>query len=207
MVHGVGQLAGKLEMLLLVLADGDVGGLVEEDVGGLQDGVGEEAELEGGLVGRGGFHGVRVVGHACLGLPLGHSCEIAHAGMAAQDPHELGVLQDVLLGEDDTAVGIQADGEQRSICLEGVLAQYVGALGHGNGVQVDDRVEDAVAGCSLILQLDPLSQGTQIVAQMRDAGGLDAREDGLGPGAGGCSGGLLAGAGRGGPPGTRPVVL
>lgn len=41
-------------MLGLVVADGDVGGLVEEDVGGLEDGVGEEAEFLGVFVG-GGF--------------------------------------------------------------------------------------------------------------------------------------------------------
>ena len=203
MVHGAGQLTGKLEVLLLVFADGHVCGLVEEDVGGLQDGVGEKAELEGGLVGGGGFHGVCVVGHARLGLPLGHASQVAHAGVAAQEPHQLGVLQDVLLGEDDAAAGMQADGEERGVRLEGVLAQGMGALGYGDGVQVDDRVEDAVGRRGLILQLDPLSQGAQVVAQVGDAGGLDAREDGFGVGGGGVAAGA---GGGGGSPGTRAMV-
>lgn len=43
MVKSDCQLARELEMLRLVFADGDVCGVVEKDVGGLEDGVGEEA--------------------------------------------------------------------------------------------------------------------------------------------------------------------
>ena len=38
-------------MLGLVFADGDMRRVVQEDVGGLQDRVGEEAEFDGWLVG------------------------------------------------------------------------------------------------------------------------------------------------------------
>jgi hypothetical protein len=38
----------------LVLADWDVGGVVEEDVGSLQNGIGEETEFESVFVGDGG---------------------------------------------------------------------------------------------------------------------------------------------------------
>jgi hypothetical protein len=37
-------------VLGLVFANGDVGGAVKEDVGGLEDGVGEEAKFEGVFV-------------------------------------------------------------------------------------------------------------------------------------------------------------
>ena len=39
-----GDVAGQLQMLLLVLADRHVGGLVDQDVGGLQHRVGVEAD-------------------------------------------------------------------------------------------------------------------------------------------------------------------
>ena len=38
------DVAHQLDMLLLVLADGDVGRLVEQDVGGLEDRIGVEAD-------------------------------------------------------------------------------------------------------------------------------------------------------------------
>ena len=40
------DVAGQLDMLLLVLADRDVGGLVEQDVGGLEHRIGEQADAE-----------------------------------------------------------------------------------------------------------------------------------------------------------------
>jgi hypothetical protein len=51
MIESYGEVAGEFEMLCLVFADGDVRGVVEKDVGGLEDGVGEEAEFEGVFVG------------------------------------------------------------------------------------------------------------------------------------------------------------
>ena len=46
-VKACGQFARELEVLGLVFADGDMRRVVQEDVGGLQDRVGEEAELDG----------------------------------------------------------------------------------------------------------------------------------------------------------------
>ena len=43
-VEAVGEVAGQLEVLALVLADGYLVGLVEEDVGRLQHRVGEQAD-------------------------------------------------------------------------------------------------------------------------------------------------------------------
>jgi hypothetical protein len=53
MIEADGELACELEMLRLVFADRDVGCVVEEDIGGLKDGVREETELEGVFVGCG----------------------------------------------------------------------------------------------------------------------------------------------------------
>jgi hypothetical protein len=52
MVEPYSELARKLEMLRLVFTDGDVCCAVEENVGGLKDGVGEEAKFERGFIRR-----------------------------------------------------------------------------------------------------------------------------------------------------------
>jgi hypothetical protein len=74
------DVAGQLQVLLLVLAHGDVGGVVDEDVGGHQRGIGEEPDA-----------GVLAV-LAGLVLPLGHALHPAHPGDAVEDPGELGVF-------------------------------------------------------------------------------------------------------------------
>jgi hypothetical protein len=50
MVESCGKFTCELEVLGLVFANGDVCCIVEEDVGGLQDRVREEAEFESGFV-------------------------------------------------------------------------------------------------------------------------------------------------------------
>ena len=84
-----GDVAGQLEVLLLVLADRHVGGLVDQDVGRLQHRVGVEAE-----------RGILAV-LARLLLELGHAVDPAEAGHAVEDPGELGVRGHRRLGEDD----------------------------------------------------------------------------------------------------------
>jgi hypothetical protein len=46
-VEPLGDVAGDLQVLLLVLPDRDDVGVVEQDVGGLEDRVGEQAVLGG----------------------------------------------------------------------------------------------------------------------------------------------------------------
>lgn len=74
-VEFAGHVAGHFEVLHLVAADGDDVGVVDEDVGGHEHGVGEDAVVDfffDALV-FGGFVGVRAL-------------EQAHVGYAAQDP-------------------------------------------------------------------------------------------------------------------------
>lgn len=50
MVEANGQFSGEFEVLDLVFAHRHMGCVVEKDVGGLEDGVGEEPEFESILV-------------------------------------------------------------------------------------------------------------------------------------------------------------
>ena len=82
------EVTGDLDVLALVLADGHLVGVVQEDVGGHQRRVAEQP-------------GRDEVGLALgeLVLELGHPAELAEAGLALHHPGELGVLGDVALDE------------------------------------------------------------------------------------------------------------
>ena len=92
-VEAGGQVAGELEVLALVLTDRHLVGLVDEDVGGLQHRVGEQARPtpRGALA-------------LALVLELGHPAGLAEAGQALQHPRELQVLGHVALHEQGAAL-------------------------------------------------------------------------------------------------------
>ena len=100
-VEALGEVAGQLDVLALVLADRDLVGLVEQDVRDLEDRVREQADgralgaLLGGLV-----------------LELGHAARLAEAGEAVHDPGELGVLGDMALDEERAAVRVETGREE-----------------------------------------------------------------------------------------------
>ena len=149
-------------MLPLVLADRHLLGLVEQDVGGLQDRVAEqpEARLAGAALGG-------------LVLELRHPAQLAEPGQAAERPGQFGVLGHVALHEHRAPVGVQARGEQLGRGDPGPLPQPRRVLRHGDGVQVHHAVERVVG----LLQGHPLAHRTQVVAEMEGVGGrLDAGE-------------------------------
>ena len=87
----------QLDVLALVVADGDAVGVVQEDVGRHQGRVGEQAggdELAG--VARG------------LVLELRHALQLADARGALEQPVELGVLGDMALHEDRAHVRVES---------------------------------------------------------------------------------------------------
>ena len=49
-VEGFCEGLSEFEVLSLVVADGDLGGLIEQDVGGLEDGIGQQSEMQHALV-------------------------------------------------------------------------------------------------------------------------------------------------------------
>ena len=98
-VEADGHVAGQLQVLALVVADRDGGGVVEEDVGRHEDGVGEEP------------HPRRLLALALV-LELGHAAQLAHGGGALEQPGQPGVLGHVALDEEGAALGVEPDGEQ-----------------------------------------------------------------------------------------------
>jgi len=97
---------------------------------------------------------------------------------------EFRVCGDRGLVEEDTAGGVEADGEEGG--EEGASGGEAGAgwLAGGQGVEVDDGEEESCIRGGGILHANPLLEGAEVVAEMGDACGLDAGEDDLG--SGGC---------------------
>ena len=124
-VEAAGDLAGELDVGNLVGADGDEVRLVEQDVGGLEEGVAEEAV------------GGEVLFAELLLLILvgGDALEPAEGGEHAEEQEELGVGGDVGLLEDDAAAGVEAGGEEVEGDLDvvGLDVAGVGVVG-GEGV-------------------------------------------------------------------------
>ena len=99
-VEATDDLARQLEVLALVLTDGNARRAVEQDVRGLQHRIGEEPEVDVvGLV-------LRLV------LELRHPLELAVRCHRRQDPAELGVLGHLRLDEQRRLVGIDAAGQE-----------------------------------------------------------------------------------------------
>ena len=160
-VEGAGDVARKLQMLLLVLADRHVRRLVEQDVGRHQHRIGVEPEP--GIVAL----------LAGLLLELGHAVEPAQGREAAQEPAKLGMARDAALVEDDAAVGIDAGGDVGGGHFVRLGAELKRVLRQRERVQIDDA-EDAV---EIALEAHPVADRAEIIAEMQVAGRLDAGKD------------------------------
>ncbi len=153
MVEFLGDVVGELEMLLLVVADGDAGGVVGQDVGGHEVGVDIQA---GGDV---------LAVFAGLVLELGHAVEPAEAGDAGEDPAEPDVGGDGGLQEQDVLGRVDAAGDEGGGHLARGGAEDLGVLELGQGVEVDHAVDALVVP----LKRDPVAERAQIVAERRHA--------------------------------------
>lgn len=164
-------------MLNLILSYGNVGCLVQQDIRGLQDGVGEQAEAEILVI-----HLCALRDVACsreFGLPRRHPIQFAKRRNAVENPRKFGMLGHLILMEDRTAMRIQPDSKERSHHFGSFRTQSCGDLRHGDGVVSDNaevqRIRARGRGC--ILKVDPITKRSEIVAEMRDTGRLDTGED------------------------------
>ena len=80
------------------------------------------------------------------------------------------MLGNVRLHEQGGPFRVDAAGDENPNEATHILAQFIGRVGHRDGVLVDDAEEAVVA----ILFLDPVADGAEVVAQVWHAGGLDA---------------------------------
>jgi len=186
-VEAPGEVAGDFEVLLLVAPDGYAqarlgGGVVSEDVGRLQDRVVEQAR-----VGRESLIDFLLVRDPFF--------ETAGGQKREKDPRQLRDLRHVRLHEERGLVGVEAQREVVERHVQRVTAQRLGVLHGRQRMVVDDEVERFVG---LLLELDVLADGAEVVAQVQLPGRLNAAgDDGLRVGARGFGrGSSRVGGGR-----------
>ncbi len=147
-VEPQGHVPGQLQVLALVVADGDRGGVIEEDVRRHQDRIREESDP-------------RRLLPLPLVLELGHPPQLTHGGGAFEQPGQLGVLGNVALYEERATVRIEPDGEQVQRRIQRVGAEVGRVDLGGESVQIDHEIEGVVA----ILEGDPLPKSPEVVPQ------------------------------------------
>mmetsp|Transcript_35659 Transcript_35659/g.82939 ORF Transcript_35659/g.82939 Transcript_35659/m.82939 type:complete len:464 (-) Transcript_35659:83-1474(-) len=208
-VEPPGDVPGELEVLALILPHRHPVCLVEQDVRGHEDGIGEET------------HAHSVALFAGLLLVLDHSLEPVHGSGAVEQPRQLRVGRDVGLNEHFGFGGVDPGREVERGAFVGTLQQLVGIVRLGcDRVQVHHaekilrHLRDLRHSARLlvrdlpdqrnaqrVLQVGPLLDGSEVVAQMDRSGRLHAREDAPGDGAflrRGGSDGSVGGGAKGG---------
>ena len=152
------DVARELEVLLLVVADRNVGRPIDENIGRHQDGIVVKPD-----------RGVLPV-LARLLLELDHAVEPAEAGDAIEDPGELGVFGHPALVEDDIGLRIDAAGKKGRCHLAGGASKLLGLVRQGHRVQVDDAIDARMR----LLHLDEALDRAEIVAEVQIARRLNA---------------------------------
>ena len=164
MIELAGYLACEFNMCNLVCADRDELRLVEQDVGGLEERITEEAVGSQILLAQ----------LLLLILVAGDAFQPAKRSEHAEQQMQLGVLGNVRLDKDRALSGIQSRCQKVDSDIEDALFQTagVGVVG-GQGVEVGDE-EVAVV---VLLQVHPVVEGAHVVAEVQSAGGAHAGEN------------------------------
>ena len=162
-------------MLHLVGADGHNVGVAGEDVCGHEHGVEEEAHAGGEAAVDLVFVGVGPV-------------EEPFAGGGSEEPGELADLGHIALAEEGGAVGVEAEREVGCGGLGGESVERSRVVDGVEGVVVCEEVE------GVVLRLDVLADGAEVVAEVEVAVGLDAGEVSFVHGSGGELGAAVCGS-------------
>lgn len=150
------EVAGDLEVLFLILTDGDDVGIVEEDVGGHEGGVGEEGVVRGEA-----FRDFILIRMAPF--------EEAHGADGGEDPGEFVHGGDGALFEEDRFGGIESAGEEVDGDAADIFAKRGGFVGGGHGVVVGDEVVAIALG----LGVDGGFHGAKVITDVEAAAGLE----------------------------------
>jgi len=158
-----GHVLRHLNVLLLILANGYQGAPINENIGGHQHGIGEEAH--------GGFQAPCHLILVAVG-PL----QQALAHRAGQKPRQLSDLGNVRLAEEGHPRRIQPERQilQGHIVHQGT--QTVCVMDGGQAVKIGNKEEGLLWSRHRMLQLKVLGDGSKIVAKMEGSAGLNARE-------------------------------
>ena len=165
----VDDLAALLQHRHLILARRDGSGAERRNVGGLTDGVGEEADRDAGLE----------VLLLDLRLDGGVALQAGHRDEVHIIEAQLGQLRHHGLNEDVGLGGVDAHGQIVQRHLQNVLAHLLRVVGVvGQRLCVSDHDVDLIELAG-VLQPDALLQGANVMAHMQTARGAVAGQDNL----------------------------
>ena len=158
------DVARQLQMLLLVVADRNVGRAIDENVSGHQHRIVVEPDRR-----------VLPVLARFL-LELGHAVEPAEPRDAVEHPGQFGMLGDPALVEDDVGFRVDAAGKKGRGHLARGARKLLRLVGHRHRMQVDDAIDARMR----LLHLDEALDRAEIIAEVQIAGRLNAGKHALG---------------------------
>ena len=162
MVEAADEVAAKLDVLGLVLADRDFGGFIKKDVGGHEDRVGKDA------------HSDSRIGHLrALVLELGHPLQLAHVEIVLEDGVQLGVGRDARLKEYRRLLRVKARSEVEGRDVARVVPEVFRLNRKGQGMEVGDEDETF----ALVLKILEVGESSDIVPEGQFARRLDSRKN------------------------------
>ena len=163
-IEALGGITGDLDVLLLILPDRHERAAVDQNVGGLEDGIVEQPR-----VGREPLRHLILVGDRFF--------ELRDGGERVENPGQFVQLRHVALDEEVRLLRVEAEGEVGGGYVEGKLPERLGIVHRRHRVIVDDEKVRLVP----IMKGDVLPDRPEVVADMQRARGLNAGYDnGLG---------------------------
>ena len=147
-------------MLRLIVAHRNNSGLIEQNIGSHQHRILKEPIAYGLL--RGGFR-----------FELRHAAQPAHRRDAGQHPGQFAMTGDLRLHHNAGMLRIDSRCQKQRGQLANLCAKFFRLLVNGDSVQIHNA-ENALV---LVLNLDPIADGTQVIADVQIPGRLDAGEN------------------------------
>ncbi len=159
------DVARQFEVLLLVLAHGNVRGAIEQNVGRHQ-------------------HRIIVKPHrgvlavlASLFLELGHAVEPADPRHAIEDPRQFRVSGNLALVEDNMLLRIDAGGDEGRGHFTGIARELGRTAPHLHRLRQRMHVDHAIETVVGLLQLHEVDDRAEVIAEMQIPRRLDARKN------------------------------
>ena len=153
------DVAGELEMLLLILAHRHMRGVINQNIRRHQRGIAEKAKR----------HVLRVL--AGLVLELRHALHPAHSGDAGKDPAKLRMFRHLALIDQYGFFGADAGSDKPGCQFAGVPAQICGVLPDRDRMQVNHAINGLKV---FFLHLHETLDSTKVIAERQAARRLDA---------------------------------
>lgn len=160
MVELLREVAGQLEVLLLIFTHRHQVGVIKQDIRGHQDRVEKQAGVDRLLL-------------AGLVLELGHPLQLSQGAKATEDPGQFGMPDDMGLHEEPAPGRVEPAGHVLGEARISVIPE----LGRDGGDRDGVLVNDAEVAIVVVLHPAPVKDRPEVITQMQAACRLGAGQD------------------------------